>query len=142
LLCGYSVERVRADYGYDLILFTYDENGEPETGVIYMQAKATDNLSLLADGQTITVRVRRADLELWLRESMPCILVMYDARAETAYWCHVQAHFAGQPGFDLAKAGNRVTVHIPASRILDQDAMRSIARLRDVLIQQSEEGAP
>lgn len=57
LLCGYSVERVRADYGNDLILFTYDEHGEPETGLIYIQAKATDKLSLLAGGATISIRV-------------------------------------------------------------------------------------
>ena len=30
LLCGFSVERVRHDYGIDLIWFTYDEHGEVE----------------------------------------------------------------------------------------------------------------
>ena len=32
LLCGHTVERVRADYGYDLLLSTYDPKGEVETG--------------------------------------------------------------------------------------------------------------
>jgi len=34
LLCGYSVERVEYDYGFDLVIFTYDANGEIENGQI------------------------------------------------------------------------------------------------------------
>ena len=33
-LCGYSVERVEYDYGFDLILFTYNINSEIENGQI------------------------------------------------------------------------------------------------------------
>lgn len=31
LLCGFSVERVVHDYGTDLLLFTYDNDGSTET---------------------------------------------------------------------------------------------------------------
>ena len=44
LQCGFSVERVEHDYGIDLVLFTYDANGEIENGQVYLQLKATDNL--------------------------------------------------------------------------------------------------
>jgi len=40
--CGFSVERIASDYGYDLQIYTYDENGEFENGTIYVQLKATD----------------------------------------------------------------------------------------------------
>ncbi|MEH2378832.1 MAG: hypothetical protein V7K27_07980 [Nostoc sp.] len=36
-LSGYSVERVEYDYGFDLIIFTYDVNNEIENGQIYLQ---------------------------------------------------------------------------------------------------------
>ena len=64
LLCGYSVERVEHDYGIDLILFTYDDNGEIENGQIFIQLKATDSLRVLGDQETISFSVERSDLEL------------------------------------------------------------------------------
>lgn len=70
-LCGYSVERVEYDYGFDLVIFTYDANGEIDNGQIYVQLKATDSLRILVDQETIAFSVRRSDLELWLFEPMP-----------------------------------------------------------------------
>ncbi|BAZ08938.1 hypothetical protein NIES4071_07440 [Calothrix sp. NIES-4071] len=63
-LCGYSVERIEHDYGYDLVIFTYNAEGEIENGQIYIQLKATDSLSLLADQKTISFTLARSDLEL------------------------------------------------------------------------------
>ena len=37
LLCGHTVERVLHDYGIDLLLYTYDGNGESENDTIYIQ---------------------------------------------------------------------------------------------------------
>jgi len=61
LSCGYSVERVQKDYGYDLLIFTYDDRGEIENGQIYVQLKATDSLRILADGATIALTLARSD---------------------------------------------------------------------------------
>jgi hypothetical protein len=44
LLCGHTVERVRSDYGVDLLLFTFDASGEMEDGYIPIQVKATEGL--------------------------------------------------------------------------------------------------
>jgi Domain of unknown function (DUF4365) len=76
LLCGYSAERVEHDYGIDLVIFTYDANGEIENGQIYVQLKATDKLSRLADDSVIAFPLQRSDLQLWLREPMPWILIV------------------------------------------------------------------
>ncbi|MFN6181435.1 MAG: DUF4365 domain-containing protein [Dolichospermum sp.] len=50
-----------------------------ENGQIYLQLKATDSLRTLADQETITFSIARSDLELWLFEPMPCILIVYHA---------------------------------------------------------------
>jgi Domain of unknown function (DUF4365) len=136
LLCGYSAERVEHDYGIDLVIFTYDANGEIENGQIYVQLKATDKLSRLADDSVIASPLQRSDLQLWLREPMPWILIVYDAQVNLAYWLYVQAFFERQVGVDLAQVGETVTVHLPTSNIVNQEAIRQFARYKeDVLTQ-------
>ena len=90
-LCGYSVERVEYDYGYDLIIFTYDSQGEIENGQIYLQLKARNSLRITKDKSVIGFSVYRSDLELWLLEPMPCMLIVYDAQIAQAYWLYLQA---------------------------------------------------
>ena len=78
LLCGFSVDRVQHDYGYDLTMATFSDAGEYEPGNVYIQVKATDRLPQLAQGKTIAWSVSRRDLKLWLAETYPVILVVYD----------------------------------------------------------------
>jgi Domain of unknown function (DUF4365) len=136
LLCGYSVERVEHDYGIDLVIFTYNANEEIENGQIYAQLKATDALRRVDDGSTIAFSLQRSDLELWLREPMPWILILYDAQANLAYWLYLQAYFERQFGFDLTQVGETVTVYLPTRNTLNQEAIRQFARYKeDVLTQ-------
>jgi hypothetical protein len=136
LLCGYSVERVEHDYGIDLVIFTYDANGEVENGQIYVQLKATDRASRLADDSTVTFSLKRADLELWLQEPMPWILIVYDAQADLAYWLYIQAFFEAQTDFELFRAGDIVTVHLPTSNIVNQEAFWQFARYKENVLTQ------
>lgn len=39
---GYTSERFEHDYGYDLAMYTYDEQGHLEPGAIYIQVKASE----------------------------------------------------------------------------------------------------
>jgi hypothetical protein len=137
LLCGFSVERVRHDYGIDLILSTYNQDGEPENGNILLQLKVTDRLRRVGQGQSVAYRLERADLQSWLHEPLPVILAVYDAPADRAYWLYVQAYFERHGDFDLKKAGATVTVRIPAARVLDPDAIRTCARYRDRILAQT-----
>ena len=41
---GHTAQRLGSDYGYDLVLFTHDEQGYLEPGAIYIQLKASDNI--------------------------------------------------------------------------------------------------
>lgn len=136
LQCGFSVERVEHDYGIDLVLFTYDASGGIENGQVFIQLKATDSLRILANQQTIAFSVEWADLELWLKEPMPCILIVYDAQADVAYWMYLQAYFENLIDFDLTQAGATVTVHLPMGNLIDQSAIRAFARYRNDVLNQ------
>ena len=41
---GHTAQRVEKDYGYDLFLFTFDEQGYAEPGLVYLQLKAAETL--------------------------------------------------------------------------------------------------
>ncbi len=41
---GHTPYRLTPDYGYDLVLFTYDEQGYIEPGSAYIQLKAAETL--------------------------------------------------------------------------------------------------
>lgn len=141
LLCGFAVQRVVRDYGIDLFFATFDPTGHPESGEIRVQIKATDHLKVISDGGLVAVRVQQADLRQWLLELMPVILVIYDAQAEIAYWVYVQAYFDAHADLDLDEAGDRVTVRIPRSNVLNQAAVRQFALFRDQVFARLGKGA-
>jgi hypothetical protein len=138
LLCGFSVERVRHDYGIDLILFTYDQDGAVESGEILLQLKATDRLKRVGKGKFVAYRLDRTDLRSWLGEFQPVILVVYDAPGDRAYWLYVQAYFEKLPGFNLKRAKETVTVRVPAANLLDVGAIKTFRRYRDRVREQME----
>ncbi len=135
-LCGYSVERIEYDYGYDLQIFTYDENGEIENGQIYVQLKATNSLIQLVDNETVTFKLTRSDLELWLDEPMPCILIIYDVQANEAYWLYLQAYFETLEKFDLRQVRDSVVVRVPKKNILNQEAIKKFATFKNDILKQ------
>jgi hypothetical protein len=136
LLCGFSADRVQHDYGYDLTMATYDDIGAVEPGAVYLQVKATDRLPRLAGGKMISWVVSRRDLKLWLAETYPVILVVYDGARGKACWLHIQAYFSDHPGADLFAEGETIRVHIPLRQQLNPGAIRAIARCKNDIHQQ------
>ena len=126
LECGYSVERKRADYGIDLVIDTYDARGEVENGQIQLQVKATDAVARTADGAAVTQRVHVSHLKAWLFDKEPVVIVVYDARADVAYWLDVQ-EYARAVALDIGHV-KTVTLRIPVTNVWTPDAVR---RLRD-----------
>jgi len=134
LRAGFTVQPIAQDYGIDLVLTTYDDDGQVETGHVMLQVKATDHLRVLADGDTVALRLQRADLELWLTDPSPVIVVIYHAQGDMAYWVYLQAYFEERSTFDLSRAGQTVTVYVPLSDRVDESAFRRFARFRDEVL--------
>ncbi|HKI31408.1 MAG TPA: DUF4365 domain-containing protein [Gemmataceae bacterium] len=133
LLCAFAAERVRLDYGIDLIVQTFNRRGEVEGSRILFQLKGTDRIKVLAGGSAVSCRIERADLAHWLAEPLLVVLVLYDAKADVGYWLLVRRYFAELAGFDLARCGERVSVSIPRGNVLDRNAMRYLAREKNRL---------
>lgn len=130
LLCGHTVERVRADYGFDLFMSSYTDQGEIENGIVRLQLKASDTLRFTKDRQNVALTISRSDLLLWVLEQMPVTLVAYDAKTEVAYWLYVQRHFERRGGFNPFAAGKTVSLHIPTANVLDEEAVGKISGFR------------
>jgi hypothetical protein len=111
---GFTVERYRHDYGYDLTMTTFDPDGYAEPDRVLFQVKATNSLKVLAKKRCFKFRIGMADLNNWLDEPMPVFLIVYDATRRTAYWLYVQNYFQQQPKFLAKKHRNSITVQIPA----------------------------
>src|SRR5215468_1494947 len=69
---GHTAQRQEKDYGYDLFLFTFDEQGYAEPGVIGLQLKAAETLP--TDGRNYVFDLGIRDYNLWMQERMPVIL--------------------------------------------------------------------
>lgn len=137
LLCGYAVERVFHDYGFDLVVWTYNKAGEIEPGQILVQLKATDALHWVKHQSRIALGVDRRDLNLWLEYFLPVFLVLYDAQADQAYWVCVQAYFQRLgASFDITKIGQTHTVYFDPDDILNANAVRTFAAYKQRVNQQ------
>jgi hypothetical protein len=126
---GWTMQRTTHDYGVDLMMETYNVDGEPESGRVLFQLKATDRVILRDTGQTVAVRLDRRDIEAWRFEPMPVILVLYDAKEteRIGFTCnliswdvvfHEQAHATR-------------TVYLPRRQVVNRAAIRKFANLRD-----------
>lgn len=135
LWCGYSVERIAHDYGIDLFVHTYNDEGQVEPGRLLFQLKATDKPRLVRDGKTIAFQVETADLNWWLRELMPVILILYDGQADAAYWLYIQQHFSGQKASLLKKSQRHLTIHLPLINRLDPAAVKQLAALKQGIVE-------
>jgi hypothetical protein len=135
LRCGFTAERIAHDYGLDLYMTTYAAAGQAESDWVLFQVKATDHLKRTAGGESVIFRIDRADLNRWLGETYPVVLVVYDAREDVAYWLYVQAHFAA----GRAPAGRRqtVTARIPTANVLDEAAIRRFAAAKAAIGRQT-----
>lgn len=131
---GFSVERRVNDYGIDLSIHTYDDNGYPEEGEILVQLKATDNLTRTKRG--ITHRIDARDYHQWTSAPMPVFLVVYDAPADVAYWLYVQKYVEADARRYPAADAKSVTVTIPPTNVVNAAFVRYAQSRRADVIRQ------
>ena len=101
---------------------TYSKDGEVENDYVLFQLKATDRLTRTSDGSAVVFRVERRDLDRWLGETFPVILVVYDAQADRGYWLYIQEQIERKKS--LPKS---VTIYIPVANVLAEDSIRNFA---------------
>jgi Domain of unknown function (DUF4365) len=103
---GTRSSALKATYGYDLFLSTFDEQGYAERGVVFLQMKAAEALRAVGTDRVFDRDVR--DYNLWIREEMPVILVLFDAAKERAVWLPLDTFGVADPFVfesELQKAG-------------------------------------
>ena len=123
------MHRVVQDYGLDATIRTFSGNGIIESGAIWIQLKATDDVRRLKEVPAVGVRVQRRDLLSWLGELYPVILVLYDGKRDRAHWLHVQAELGKGRVFALSHEGATVTLHLKPDQLVAEKAVR---RWRDL----------
>ena len=96
-LSAYAVDRTH-DFGLDLAVGTFDQQGFLESGVVWFRMKATDHLKTSKDGKAVLATVDRRDVLAWIEEANPIILVIYGTATDCAYWLVIQV-FRRPTGF-------------------------------------------
>jgi hypothetical protein len=56
---GFTLDRVQHDYGVDLAMSTYNENGEVESGQVLFQVKASDRVRFLKVAKAVSFALDR-----------------------------------------------------------------------------------
>lgn len=136
ILNGHSSEVIVHDYGLDLLMFTYNGDGEIENGQVQIQIKATDNLAILKTSPAIAFRVEFAHLQAWKYEPWPVILIVYDTAGDgRAFWLYVQNYVdQASNSIDIDNDQDTITLHIPLGNQLDAAAIERFRGFRDKVL--------
>ena len=132
---GHTTLRLTQDYGYDLILFTYDDRGYTEPEVAFLQLKASETLTQAGSHYVYDLDIR--DYNLWTIEDIPVFLVLFDATRRRAYWLHVQPYFWKHASRKPKKGAKTVRVRVPKRQAISccgVATMRELKRKADVRI--------
>jgi Domain of unknown function (DUF4365) len=124
---GHTVQRLTHDYGYDLLLLTYDEQGYAEPGVAFLQLKAA---ALTQYGSDYVYDLDVRDYNLWMIGDTPIFLVLFDATRRRAYWLHVQAYFREETSRQPKKGARTVRVCVPRRQAMSR---RAVAMMRQLM---------
>lgn len=120
--CGFTCEAARHDYGHDLVVYTFDEDGFIEGSQVYIQLKATDSISISEAAVAFVIDVR--DYDLWMEEHMPVFLIVYDAIEKRAFWLYVQNYFESEPARRPQERAKTVRVYIPTANVVGMEFPR------------------
>ena len=69
------------------------------------------------------------DYNLWTREKMPVIFVLYDATRRRAYWLTIQEYFRGDVARRPRGGARSVRIRIPRRQVVNG---RAIAKMREI----------
>ena len=135
LKCGFVLNRFIFDYGHDLYVKTFNEDGEVEANNCLIQMKASDAPAYVEQGKGIAMVLERRDIDAWIEETMPVFLIVYDAQKETAYWLHIQSETVRTK---FSRNSETVTLRLRTEDVLNQEAIRHFRQLKEQAVRQEE----
>ncbi|HZY90747.1 MAG TPA: DUF4365 domain-containing protein [Gemmataceae bacterium] len=135
---GHTIRRQTEDYGIDLVVVTFDEQGYAESGDIRLQVKASDSLKYSGDGTYIAFTIDAKHYESWTSEPMPVFLVLYDAQARKAFWLYVQEHFGADLSRKPKRGAKSVTVRVPVANELTEATVDYARQRKELILRQME----
>lgn len=130
LLAGYVLVREVYDYGNDCYIHTFNAVGETENGEIIVQVKSTDTIKVGEKGFAFDLSVR--DLESWLSNQTPTVLILYDARHDAAYFIELQEYFREYQEA-LRNVRKFVRVFVPPTNLFNPKAVKFLRALKNRL---------
>jgi hypothetical protein len=126
LYAGFTVHRItHNDYGYDSVVYTFNEQGEISSYIFHVQLKSTDNILLSSNKKMVIFDLSKTDLELWLSGSNKLFLVLYDAQKEIAYYIDIQGYFKRE-GIDFDEIKKYVRINIPITNVFTPQVVKQI----------------
>ncbi|MCI0457037.1 MAG: DUF4365 domain-containing protein [Gemmataceae bacterium] len=136
---GHTAQRLGSDYGYDLLMTTFDEQGYVEPGSVYFQLKAAEALDESETNYLYDLDIR--DYNLWVREKMPVIFILFDASRRRAYWLTVQEYFQADVARRPKPGAKSVRIRVPKRQAVNRRAIRTIRQLKQAAIELEKEEA-
>ncbi len=122
-----------SDYGYDLLMCTFDERGFVEPGSIYFQFKAQEALDVVGTCYVYDLDIR--DYNLWIREKMPVIFILYDSSRRRAYWLAIQQYFRGNAIRGPKKGARKVRIRIAKRQGVNGRAIETMRQMKSAALE-------
>jgi hypothetical protein len=126
LEAGHAIQRPTSDYGYDLMVATFDEQGYAEPGLVLLQFKAAESLD---EGLHFAFDIDVRDYNLWMMEELPVLLVLYDAGRRKAYWVCVQTYFE-RTGQQPRRGAKTIRALVPRRQLLSRRGINLIQAMK------------
>jgi Domain of unknown function (DUF4365) len=129
LLSGNVLRRfLDNDYGYDGMIDTFDVQGQAHNLQIMVQLKSTDVIQQSPQNGGFIVDLSRRDLELWLKSSLPVLLILYDAQQEIAYFTDLQTYF-NVNRLQLQNVRKFVRIYLPPQSVFNTTAIKILQKI-------------
>jgi hypothetical protein len=119
------------DYGYDGTITTFKENGEVEPGVIFVQVKATEKLKFSKKHNGYRLPLSSRDLELWLNEPTPVVIVFYEALRDKAYFVELHEHFK-ENRLTLRNINKTKSIYLAIDNLFVPDAVLKFRHTKNI----------
>jgi hypothetical protein len=136
LRAGFTAQRTVVDYGFDLWMETFDEEGGIESDYIRLQVKASDRMRQyeLAQEGVFSFQISAKDYDYWKGSLLPVLCILFDADLGEAYWMETHDFALAQPE---PSKGQSVRLHVPRHQIFGIQTLFLMRERKQEILHQS-----